>query len=636
MRLYVASVIVLNQFLRESQIMVLKQKRLFWQLFPLILAIILISIAMVSWYGSRSIDSFYIEESGSDLENRANLISSHVLELLNSEDIESLRAYSIESGRASATRITVIGLEGSVLADTNENPDSMDNHRSRPEIDQAFDGLPGRSLRFSNTLGERMLYSAIPLIANERNWREKGESGKVVAVLRLSMPVTAIDVALKTINMKILGGTALAVIIAFAVTLLVCKNISRPLEDMTRSAEQYSQGDFSQRMLITQKKTASLEVATLATALNRMADQLDDKIKTIINQHNQLETVFSSMVEAVIAVSLDEKVVSINAAAARLFGIEKQVAQGRLVQEVIRNIDLHKQLQRILNTGESFEDEMVLAHENDPIILQTHGVSLFSGEGATIGALLVLNDVTRLRRLETMRSDFVANVSHELRTPITSIRGYVETLLDGAIDDQDDALQFLEIVLLKSEQLSDIIDDLLALSKIEKDVSEGEVFFEQQQLLPVLEAAVQSCQLRAVAKDVKLDLECEPAIYLAINQTLLEQAMINLLINAITYSEKGGTVFLRVDQQGIDGQQSVKISIIDKGIGIAREHLPRLFERFYRSDKARNRKDGGTGLGLAIVKHIVQAHKGTIDVSSTYGEGSEFVITLKRGKWGQA
>ncbi|MBT8360852.1 MAG: PAS domain-containing protein [Desulfobacterales bacterium] len=609
--------------------MVLKQKRVFWQIFPLILAIILISIALVSWYGSRSVDTFYIEESGIDLENRANLISDHVLELLNAEDIESLRAYCIDSGRASATRITIVAPSGTVLADTNENPDTMDNHRSRPEIDEAFDGVPGRSLRFSNTLGERMLYSAIPLIADGTHWRAKDESGTIIAVLRLSMPVTAIDTALRTINRKILGGTALAVFAAFIVTLLVCKNISRPLEDMTRTAERYSQGDFSQRMLITQKKTTSLEVATLATALNRMADQLDEKIKTIINQRNQLETVFSSMTEAVIAVSLDENIVSINAAAARLFGIEKQTAQGCLVQEVIRNIDLHKQIHRILGTGESFEDELVLAHQNGSIFLQTHAVSLLSGEGATIGALLVLNDVTRLRRLETMRSDFVANVSHELRTPITSIRGYVETLLDGAIDDRDDALQFLEIVLIKSEQLSEIIDDLLALSKIEKDVSEGEVDFEHQQLLPVLERAVQNCQKRATGKNMKINLACEPSLYLSINETLLEHAVANLLNNAITYSEKDESVDVRADREEIDGQYYVSIRIIDRGIGIAQEHLPRLFERFYRSDKARNRQNGGTGLGLAIVKHIIQAHGGTVEVSSTYGEGSEFIITLK-------
>jgi len=609
--------------------MVLKQKRLFWQLFPLILAIILTSIALVSWYGSRSIDTFYIEESGIDLENRANLISEYVLELLNSDDIESLRSYCIESGRASATRITIIAPDWTVFADTNENPDTMDNHRSRPEIDQAFDGVPGRSLRFSNTLGKRMLYAAIPLIADGTHWLAKDESGTIIAVLRLSMPVTAIDTALKNINRKILGGTALAVFAAFIVTLLVCKNISRPLEDMTRSAERYSQGDFSQRMLITQKKTTSLEVATLATALNRMADQLDEKIETIINQRNQLETVFSSMVEAVIAVGLDEKVVSINAAAARLFGIEKQAAQGRLVQEVIRNIDLHKQIQRILGTGESFEDELVLAHQNGSIFLQIHAVSLFNGEGTTIGALLVLNDVTRLRRLETMRSDFVANVSHELRTPITSIRGYVETLLDGAIDNRDAALQFLEIVLLKSEQLGEIIDDLLALSKIEKDVSEGEVDFEHQQLLPVLERAVQNCQPRAAEKNVNIDLYCESSTYLLINETLLEHAVANLLNNAIIYSKKGETVDVRADREVRDGQDYVNIRIIDRGIGIAQEHLSRLFERFYRSDKARNRQNGGTGLGLAIVKHIVQAHNGTVDVSSTYGKGSEFIITLK-------
>ncbi|THB78806.1 MAG: HAMP domain-containing histidine kinase [Desulfobulbaceae bacterium] len=595
--------------------MIIKQRKLFWQIFPVSLAIILISIVAVSWYYSKTVDQFYLDESTADLVSKANLIKSRVTEHLEHEDLESLQAFCIESGRASGTRITVIDRDGVVLADTKENPAVMDNHRGRPEINKAFDGTPGSSVRFSNTLGERLLYSAIPLTRGD----------EVYAVLRLSVPVTSIDSALESLNVKTFGGAMVAALFALLVTLFVSQNISRPLEEMTKSAVKYAKGNFSGRMTM-RKVTASREVATLAAAMDKMADQLDEKINTIINQRNQLETVFGSMVEAVIAVDQDERIVSINEAAAELFGVDRRTVQAKLVQETIRNSAIHQQISHVLASEENLEDEIVISDTSGDTYLQTNAVSLYNGDGEIIGVLIVLNDVTRLRRLEKVRSDFVANVSHELRTPITSIRGYVETLLDGALEDRDDAERFLEIVLRQSEQLSEIIDDLLILSRVEQNAQDGDMGFEMQPLLPVLEEALQTCQHRAEQQDISLQIDCSAELSWRINRTLFEQAIVNLLVNAITYSEKNSAV--KVVAEPGPGENQIVISVIDEGIGIAREHLPRLFERFYRSDKARSRAYGGTGLGLSIVKHIVQAHKGEVKVKSKLGEGSQFIITL--------
>jgi len=606
--------------------MIFKHKKLFWQIFPATLIIILFSLFAVAWFSSNSTEKFYIEESAADLINRANLLRPTVVDLLEACKAEELHKFTIESGRASETRITVIAENGSVLADTKENPANMDNHRLRPEIDEAFNGTPGTSLRFSNTLGERMLYSAIPITYNSHGGGDN-DSVLTTAALRLSIPITAIDSALGVLNIKLFVGTIIAVLIAFIVTLFVSRNISRPLEEMTKRAEYYSQGDFSQRMTM-QKTSASQEVATLVAAMDRMADQLDDKINTIVNQHNQLETVFSSMVEAVIAVDRDEKIVSINSAAAEMFNVERSEAEGCLVQEVIRNAAIHQQIEQVLLTEEPLEDEIVLTNGTGERYLQTNAVALGNRTGSEVGVLVVLNDVTRLRRLENVRSDFVANVSHELRTPITSIRGYVETLLEGAIDDKENAKKFLETVLRQSEQLSEIIDDLLALSRIEDGANNREMSLERQPLLLVLEDAIQTCFHKAREKEVSLDLDCPDDIQLKINRTLFEQAIVNLLINGITYSEYGGRVTIRAKQLMVNEQLYVEVRVIDNGVGIAKEHLPRLFERFYRSDKARNRKVGGTGLGLSIVKHIVQVHQGSVDVKSTLGEGSEFVLTF--------
>lgn len=605
--------------------MIFKQKKLFWQIFPVTLAIILFSILAVGWYSSHSADRFYINESAADLINRAHLIKSSVVELLEAGRLDELHEYSINSGRESETRITVISEDGTVIADSNEDPGKMDNHHSRPEINDALAGIPGTSLRFSNTLGERMLYSAIRL--NYNTGVNIGDAVAKTAVLRLSMPLTAIDSALSTLTTKLLYGMVVAVLLGFLVTFFVSRNISRPLEEMTKRAENYSEGDFSQRMMM-KRLTASREVATLATAMDQMADQLDDKINTIVNQRNQLETVFSSMVESVIAVDREEKVISINAAAAAVFKVERSEARGRLVQEVIRNAAIHQLIEQVLNTEEPLEDEIVLGDNGEEIYLQTHAVSLYDGNGSSVGVLVVLNDVTRLRRLENVRSDFVANVSHELRTPITSIRGYVETLLEGAIDDKENARTFLETVLRQSEQLSEIIDDLLALSRIEQNVDSKTMRFECQPLLPVLQDAMQTCIHKARERAVSLVINCPEEISVKMNRTLFEQAIVNLVINGITYSEQGGEVKIEVKRVTDDPRKQVEISVIDDGVGIGKEHLPRLFERFYRSDKARNRKVGGTGLGLSIVKHIAQAHDGSVDVRSKVGEGSEFILTI--------
>jgi len=611
--------------------MVIKQKKLFWQIFIANLVILLLSFAVVAWYSSRTFDRYYINETGGDLENRADLIRARVVELYRAGAGEQLRQLVVNSGRASRTRITVIEPDGTVIADTNEDPERMDNHRRRPEIDTAFSGETGQSLRFSNTLGQRLLYVAVPLYDTDGHGATESAAGTMIGVLRMSMPVTAIDQQLSKIRVRILIAAMLVICGAFLLSFLVSKNISRPLEDMTEGAELYASGDFSRRMLLSQKTTASREIASLATAMDQMAGQLDEKIRTISDQHNQLETVFSSMAEAVIAVDNEERIISINDAAARMFDVDRSGAQGRLLQEVIRNVVLHQQIERILETRKPFEDEIVLnGTDNGGTFLQTHAVPLYGGDGNAIGALIVLNDVTRLQKLETMRSDFVANVSHELRTPITSIRGYVETLLDGALDNREDSEKFLEIVLRQSEQLEEIIDDLLALSRIERGAKDSQVAFERQKLKPVIEEAVGFCLPKAEESGISISSDCPEHLLLNLNQTLISQAIVNLILNGITYSESGQEVKVQARELDDDGAKKVVISVIDRGIGIAEEHLPRLFERFYRSDKARSRKEGGTGLGLAIVKHIVQAHGGSVEVRSSMGAGSEFRIILDR------
>lgn len=598
-------------------------RKLIWLIFPAHLLIILITMAGLAWYGSIALKDFYLQELDTDLSDRAYMLRPYVDAFVGQKDAASLKKFCTVSGNESATRITIIDPQGKVLADSDEDPDVMENHQNRPEIVEAMSGNKGKSLRFSRTLQTRMLYVAIPL----SGVGGKQGPGAIAGVLRVSVPATAINRILQSIRGRMLAGSAGIILLAALVALLVSRHISRPLEIMKANAERLSSGDFSHRMLGLQGKAASLEVATLAASMDKMAAQLDERFRTIINQRNELETVFSCMVESVLAVDSQEHIINLNAAAAQLFGIDKERAKGRLLQEIVRNVPLQRQIAMILDNGSPLEDEIVLPDEDGERFLQTHLVSLRDGSSERDGVLVVMNDVTKLRRLENMRRDFVANVSHELRTPITSIRGYVETLLDERLEDRDNGIKFLEIVLRQSDRLNAIIEDLLSLSRIEQEAESGEIALAEGRLRPVLETAIQTCQIKADQQDVRISLDCPENLWGVMNDTLIEQAVVNLLVNGIKYSERGSMVMVHAGISGRD-RDRVLIQVRDTGIGIGKEHLPRLFERFYRSDKARSRNLGGTGLGLAIVKHIVQAHCGTVEVQSREGQGTTFTIGI--------
>ena len=325
---------------------------------------------------------------------------------------------------------------------------------------------------------------------------------------------------------------------------------------------------------------------------------------TVIRQRSEQQAVLTSMVEGVLALDNDERIIHLNRAAADLFHVIPEDVEGRRIQEVLRKADLQRFVERTLASRSPVEGEVVLPGAEGDRFLQAHGTLLQDGEGKGIGVLIVLNDVTRLHRLENVRRDFVANVSHELKTPITGIKGSVETLMDGAVERPEDAARFLKIIAKQADRLNAIIDDLLDLSRIEQGETEKAMELISSPIRPVLQAAVHACEIKAREKSIELVLSCAPDIFADINPPLLEQAVINLVDNAVKYSDAGGTVWI---EGSSDGRQT-QIQVRDQGCGIDREHLPRLFERFYRVDKARSRRAGGTGLGLSIVKHIVKAH----------------------------
>ena len=591
--------------------MKIKRKTLFWKLYPSSLIISFISLLAIVMIALWSFKSFYYQERAVDLEIRAKILTPEFSRLIQSKNYKEIQKQSQKLGDDSLTRITIALPSGKIIGDNKKDPTTMDNHKSRPEIEQAILSGKGLSIRYGHTLAIESMYFAMPIIAQD----------EMIGIMRTSTPLDTLQNALWSIYYKIALGFSILIIITAIASWFMSNSLVRPLEVIKVQAQRLAKGDFSSRVQLSSRD--SLESEQLGQAFNEIAIHLNQRIEIILNQRNEQEAVFSSMVEGVIAVDKNQKIIRINQAAYNILKISEKDIEGIKFQRVIENVELHKLIIFALKQDIPVGQEIILHNDVEQVLL-AQSAPLLDMHKNKCGTLVVFNDITKLKEFELQRKEFVANVSHELRTPLTAIQGLSETLIEFPELPQEKRAYFNDVIHTHSIRLESIIENLLTLSKIEKETEIDEIDFVDESITLALSNAIFLCKDKALKRNIDIILNNEEDITFKHNSSLIEQAIINLLNNAIKYSNGNSEINITVLKQNND----IKISIADKGSGIPEEHLSRLFERFYRVDKARSRQLGGTGLGLSIVKHIALAHKGKVTVSSEINKGSIFSLIL--------
>ncbi len=573
----------------------------------------------------RSLEQQEIVRSEQILETRTSLVAYGLQPFLAQPRTQAstaqLQAAIRDLSSRALARVTVIAPDGQVLADS-AVPDgslaTVENHLARTEIQQAMTTGRGTDLRRSHTTGERTLYLAIGLPIQNQSTAS--------VFLRLGLPMTSFDREVDKLHKNLALAFGIAFLIAIALSVGLARSITKPLSDIAIAARQLAGGDHDVRI-----RTGSRdEVGLLADTLNQMTDQLKAKIHELSEDRGQLLAMLTSMVEGVMVLDNRGRILQVNPALERMFAVTRSETRGRPSSDVFRHPELNTLIATVLATRTGQQDEIVLMPGGQCLHIEA---AIAGGERENdTCAVLVFHDITELRRLETIRKDFVANVSHELRTPLTSIKGYVEALLDGGKDDPATSAKFLDIILKQSDRLNFILEDLLQLSRIES----GKIQFKRDPL-PIQRVIERTLAMIKPAADKKghklLALVADDLPPVLGDEDRLMQVLSNLLDNAVKYTLENGTitvaarpVFDKTERPTLTA--AVELSVTDTGIGIPERDRPRIFERFYRVDKARSRELGGTGLGLAIVKHIVEGLGGRVWVEANMPTGSRFVVRL--------
>jgi len=583
---------------------------LFWKLGFAFFALLIAVLLPVDYYAERTLRSDY-ERAGFDQLSaiaRIALATPPPASSLSTTSHTASPALAewVTRMAASGVRVTVITADGVVLADSQSDPQTMENHAGRPEIRDALAKGDGLSVRHSVTINRDLLYYAA---------RFSAPSAPPV-VLRFAMPLGTVDNEVWAFRRRLWLSSLVMLLVTGMVSLVISRSFSSRVERLQSFSRRVAEGDF--RPIDADRSGDALEV--LAVSLNDTAARLDGAIRTLTEERNLSSAILGSMVEGVAVVNSGERLLFANQGFAEILELDNPPQSGRSLVEVVRQTELLEAVRAVLKGEPRVEAEIVTGTLRQRFFAVTVA-SVSPME--TSGAVIVLHDITDLRRLERVRRDFVANVSHEFKTPLTAIQGFAETLLAGAMDDPRNRIRFLQIILEHSRRLARLTDDLLELSKMDADRLDLEL--DRLSVSQFVQSCLETAQRPATEKNLRVSANLKGSLPdIAADRRRLAEVLQNLLDNAIQYTPSGGQIVVSASS---DGDQ-VTFTVSDTGIGIPRTDQPRIFERFYRVDVARSREVGGTGLGLSIAKHLVEAHGGRIWVESEVGQGSKFHFTV--------
>jgi len=569
------------------------KKTIFFKLFSSIFLLIVLLSGLIFVFSINTVKHHYINTFTYELKNLTDVLSPTVTPLVESGNLTDLNDLIKRIGKRINTRITVIAPDGKVLADSKENADSMENHRGRPEIREAIATGFGKSVRYSTTEMEEMLYVAIPMKSN----------GKLIGVLRTSLFLRDIDTLLNSLRNRLLYSIVIITLLSLLVAFMISKNISSPIKELAEASKNLANGDFSTHLRLIRND----ELGELAESFNIMSEKLKSVFDELTSKKEEFKSIISSLSEGLMVIDKTGKIILCNDSFKRIVSANPL---DKFYWEILREPVLLNSIEKEIGESRHIADEIEL---NGKKYLFS-----FSSVPETEELIVILHDITKFKNLEKIKKDFIANVSHELRTPLTAIKGYLETMED---EEGTEYKRYLDIVQRHTERLINIVNDLLQLSELEQKGIIGNL--EKIDLKDTVENVFRIFKQKAEKKNIRLILDTPDSVFFYGDPFKLEQMFVNLIDNAIKYTESGNvTVSLNIRDK------RVIINVSDTGIGIPERHLDRIFERFYVVDKSRSRRGGGTGLGLSIVKHIVLLHNGKIKVWSKRGKGTTFTITL--------
>ncbi|GAB7388614.1 ATP-binding protein [Bacillaceae bacterium] len=575
------------------------------------ISLIFLVLLGIGAYAANMMKDTYIEMMRNQLSQDAKLALETIDTARLMERPQALQREVERFAEAVQTRITIIDWKGNVLADSEEDPAAMENHGDRPEFREAVRNgrAIGEAIRFSTTLGYEMMYVALPIVRDER----------VIGVMRVAVTLEQVQKAVRQLWVSLASVMGGVLILSALISIKMAQGITRPIEEIIRVARHLTQKKYDSRVRVQTKD----ELEQLASAINFLASSLQQQMEEIQENEQRLAGVLTNLVSGVMLIGSHRRIVLVNPAMEQILGSPADYLVGKLHIEASKNFGLSQLIDKCLKQGGKIREEVHVYYPKERI-LDAHLAPYLNEEGEIRGVITVLHDITEIRRLEKMRSEFVANVSHELKTPITAVKGFAETLLDGAMHDEETCRSFLKIIYDESDRLHRLINDILNLSKIEQQRLPLKI--ETVNLSDLVYETTATLQEQISKKKLTLHLPEQRQVFIEGEKDRLRQIILNLVANGIAYTPEGG----KISVQLVEKAEEVDLVVADTGIGIPQKDLHRIFERFYRVDKARSRESGGTGLGLAIVKHLVESHHGRIHVESEEGRGSTFTITLPK------